>query len=47
MVKFFLTNSNDNQSSMLKPKVEKLNELDRVTGLADFKNAVKELISYL
>ena len=47
LIKFLLNSRNDTQYSMMKPNTEKLEELNNIIGLTDFKNAVKELVAYL
>lgn len=47
LIKFLLNSGNDAQYSMMKPNTEKLEELNKIIGLTDFKNAVKELVAYL
>ncbi|TWS95353.1 AAA family ATPase [Streptococcus sp. sy018] len=47
LVKFLLNNGDKVSNSILKPKLEKMEELDSVTGLDDFKSAVQNLVSYL
>ena len=47
LVKFLLSANKETMSHYLKPNLEKLEELKKVCGLVDFKNAVQELITYL
>ena len=47
LIKFLLNSRNDTQYSMMKPNAEKLEELNTIIGLTNFKNAVKELVAYL
>lgn len=47
LVKFLLSASKETLSHRLKPHLEKLEELKKICGLIDFKNAVQELITYL
>lgn len=47
LIKFLLNSRNDTQYSMMKPNAEKLEEINTIIGLTNFKNAVKELVAYL
>lgn len=47
LVKFLLSANKETTSYHLKPNLEKLDELKNICGLADFKKAVQELITYL
>lgn len=47
LVKFLLSANKETMSHYLKPNFEKLDELKNICGLADFKKAVQELITYL
>lgn len=47
LIKFLLNSRNDTQYSIMKPNAEKLEELNTIIGLTNFKNAVKELVAYL
>lgn len=47
LVKFLLSANKETMSYHLKPNLEKLDELKHICGLADFKKAVQELITYL
>ena len=47
LITFLLNSRNDTQYSMMKPNAEKLEELNTIIGLTNFKNAVKELVAYL
>lgn len=47
LIKFLLNSRNDTQYSMMIPNAEKLEELNSIIGLTDFKNAIKELVAYL
>ena len=47
LIKFLLNSRNDTKYSLMNSNAEKLQELNSIVGLTDFKNAVKELIAYL
>ena len=47
LIKFLLNSRNDTKYSLMHSNAEKLQELNSIVGLTDFKNAVKELIAYL
>ena len=47
LIKFLLNSRNDTKYSLMNSNTEKLQELNSIVGLTDFKNAVKELIAYL
>ena len=47
LIKFLLNSRNDTKYSLINSNAEKLQELNSIVGLTDFKNAVKELIAYL
>lgn len=47
LIKFLLNSRNDTMYSLMNSNAEKLQELNSIVGLTDFKNAVKELIAYL
>ena len=47
LIKFLLNSRNDTMYSLMHSNAEKLQELNSIVGLTDFKNAVKELIAYL
>lgn len=47
LVKFLLSANKETMSFHLKPNLEKLDELKKICGLADFKKAVQDLITYL
>ena len=47
LVKFLLSANKETISHYLKPNFEKLDELKNICGLAEFKKAVQELITYL
>lgn len=47
LIKFLLNSRNDTNYSLMNSNTEKLQELNSIVGLTDFKNAVKELIAYL
>lgn len=47
LIKFLLNSRNDTKYSLMNSNAEKLQELNSIIGLTDFKNAVKELIAYL
>lgn len=47
LIKFLLNSRNDTKYSLMNSNAEKLQELNSIVGLTDFKNAVKEVIAYL